>query len=95
MCHFYARPTQIALTTSTSLRNWHPGPLAFEFLSDTFAYVYSKAMLMALDLIESDMKAGKDPRDTWSSTKRKILMKKSLPEPKFCDPNYCGALCYC
>ena len=49
---------------------------------------------MALDLIESEMKKGEDPREIWSSSKRKILMKKSLPEPKFCDPNYCGTLCF-
>jgi len=71
------------------MRNWHPGPLAFEFVSDTFAYVYSKAMLVALDLIEERMTLVQDPREIWSASKRKILLKKSLPEPKFCDPAYC------
>ena len=70
-------------------RNWHPGPLAFEFLSDAFAYTYSKAILEALDMIESAITSGKDPRKTWSASKRKILLKKSLPEPKYCEPRYC------
>jgi len=70
-------------------RNWHPGPLAFEFLSDAFAYVYSKAMLVALNLVEEHMTMGQDPREIWASSKRKILLKKSLPEPKFCEPRYC------
>ena len=71
------------------MRNWHPGPLAFEFVSDTFAYVYTKAMLLALDMIESSFKAGTDPRDIWSASKRKIVLKNHLPEPKYCDPTYC------
>lgn len=71
------------------MRNWHPGPLAFEFVSDTFSYVYAKAMLAALDMIEKYMKAGQDPKAIWNASKRKILLKKSLPEPKFCNPMYC------
>lgn len=71
------------------MRNWHPGPLAFQFTADTFSYVYTRAMLKALDLIEKDLREGKDPRQMWSASKRKILMKKSLPEPKYCDPEYC------
>mmetsp|Transcript_18046 Transcript_18046/g.39308 ORF Transcript_18046/g.39308 Transcript_18046/m.39308 type:complete len:856 (+) Transcript_18046:95-2662(+) len=71
------------------MRNWHPGPLGFEFVSDTFSYVYSKAMIEALDLIEAQMATGKDPRQTWSSSQRTISPKESLPEPKHCDPAYC------
>ncbi|KAL7540797.1 hypothetical protein ACHAWF_006788 [Thalassiosira exigua] len=71
------------------MRNWHPGPLGFQLVSDAFAYVYSKAMLAALDAIEERLKQGDDPREVWSASKRKVLVKSSLPEPKYCDPSYC------
>jgi len=71
------------------MRNWHPGPLAFQFVSDTFTYIYSQAMIQALDLIESDLKNGIDPAEKWAASKRKIRLKSSLPPPKFCDPLYC------
>jgi len=71
------------------MRNWHPGPLAFEFISDTFAYVYSKAVLKALDMIQTQMMASLDPRETYSASKRPILRKTVLPQPKFCDSAYC------
>ncbi|KAL7500397.1 hypothetical protein ACHAWT_008151 [Skeletonema menzelii] len=71
------------------MRNWHPGPLAFQFVSDTFSYIYSQAMIKALDLIESDLKNGIDPAEKWAASKRKTLLKSSLPPPKFCDELYC------
>ena len=71
------------------MRNWHPGPLAFQFVSDTFSYTYSQALIRALDLIESDLKNGIDPAEKWTASKRKIHIKSSLPPPKFCDPLYC------
>lgn len=71
------------------MRNWHPGPLAFQFTADAFTYVYTKAILKALDLIEIDLKNGRDPRELWSASKRAIMLKRSLPEPKYCDPEYC------
>jgi len=71
------------------MRNWHPGPLAFQLVADTFSYVYSKAMLEALDLIENEMNNMRDPLDTWSAKNRKVMLKTSLPQPKVCDPLYC------
>jgi len=71
------------------MRNWHPGPLAFQLVADTFSYLYSKAMLEALELIESEMNNGKNPSDTWSAKKRKVMLKTTLPKPKVCDPLYC------
>jgi len=71
------------------MRNWHPGPLAFQFTADAFTYVYTKAILKALDLIEDDLNNGRDPREMWSASKRAIMLKRSLPEPKYCDPEYC------
>ena len=40
-------------------------------------------------MIENDINNGKDPRDTWSASGRRIFLKDDLPEPKFCDPEYC------
>lgn len=58
-------------------------------MSDAFALVYSKAILLALDIIEKDITAGNDPRVIWSASNRKIVSKRSLPEPLRCDPEYC------
>jgi hypothetical protein len=76
-------------TLGVVMRNWHPGPLGFQLTSDAFTYVYTHALLKALDLIEQDMNDGNDPRDTWSATERPLLLKGDLPEPQFCDPEYC------
>lgn len=72
------------------MRNWHPGPLGFELSADAFSYVYSKAILEALDMIEGAFSNGKDPQDTWSASKRKVVLKRSLPAPLHCDPLYCS-----
>ncbi|KAL9185298.1 hypothetical protein ACHAXT_003075 [Thalassiosira profunda] len=70
------------------MRNWHPGPLGFELVADTFSFVYAQAMLKALALIETTVAEGKDPRDIWPA-KRRIVLKSSLPKPIHCDPKYC------
>eukprot|EP00581_Thalassiosira_minuscula_P011914 CAMPEP_0183726316 /NCGR_PEP_ID=MMETSP0737-20130205/23048_1 /TAXON_ID=385413 /ORGANISM="Thalassiosira miniscula, Strain CCMP1093" /LENGTH=661 /DNA_ID=CAMNT_0025957633 /DNA_START=7 /DNA_END=1992 /DNA_ORIENTATION=- len=72
-----------------NMRNWHPGPMGFQLTSDAFTYVYTQAILKALDLIEKDFNDGNDPRKTWSASERPMLMKDDLPEPKQCDPEYC------
>lgn len=71
------------------MRNWHPGPLAFQFVSDAFAYLYAEAVLRALDLIEAEVGRGRDPRDRWSASGRPVLLGRSLPDPLYCDPEYC------
>jgi hypothetical protein len=58
-------------------------------VSDAFTYVYTQALLKALDLIEKDMNDGNDPRKTWSASERRVILKGDLPEPKYCDPEYC------
>lgn len=63
--------------------------MGFQITSDAFTYVYTQALLIALDLIETDMNDGKDPRDTWSASKRQPLLKTDLPTPILCDPEYC------
>ena len=76
-------------TLGVVMRNWHPGPLGFQLTSDAFTYAYTHALLKALDLIEQDMDDGNDPRNTWSAMERPLLLKGDLPEPQFCDPEYC------
>ncbi|KAL3795930.1 hypothetical protein HJC23_002201 [Cyclotella cryptica] len=71
------------------MRNWHPGPLAFQLTADAFSYVYAKAIHKALELIEKDINDGYDPRDKWSASERPMLLKRDLPEPISCDPTYC------
>ena len=70
-------------------RNWHPGPLGFQLVSDSFAYVYTGYILSALDLIEREFKAGRDPRDKWK-TKRLPALKSDFDPPLYCDPLYCN-----
>ena len=70
-------------------QNWHPGPMGFQLTSDAFTYVYTHALLKALDLIEKEMNDGNDVREKWSSSERPLLMKNDLPEPKYCDELYC------
>jgi hypothetical protein len=81
----------------TVFRNWHPGPLGFQIASDAFAYVYTRGLLRALDVIEGDMKAGLDALDRWFDTGdgrgRRLLRlppPDDMPEPLFCDPLYCS-----
>jgi hypothetical protein len=63
--------------------------MGFQIAADAFTYVYTQALLLALDLIEAEMNDGRDPRDTWSASKRVPLTKADLPAPILCDPEYC------
>ncbi|KAL3806675.1 hypothetical protein ACHAXA_003450 [Cyclostephanos tholiformis] len=56
----------------TVYRNWHPGPLGFQIASDAFAYVYVRGLLIALDIIERDMKSGKNVLDRWFGVDRQL-----------------------
>jgi len=71
------------------MRNWHPGPLYFQFIADTYSYIYSRAILVALDVIESQISNYNrlEPGGKW--TERPIVLKDSLPTPKYCNPLYC------
>jgi hypothetical protein len=51
--------------------------------------IYSKAILVALDIIEEIIAEGHDPSLIWDASKRKIVSKRSLPDPMHCDPEYC------
>jgi hypothetical protein len=64
--------------------------MGFQLTSDAFTYVYTRALLKALDLIKKDVvNDGNDPWDTWLASECPLLMKGNLPEPKFCNPEYC------
>jgi len=69
-------------------RNWHPGPLGFEYVSDAMANLYSHNVLDAVTLIEEEWAAGRDPRKTF---KRKLFsIKNDRPGPVYCDPRLCN-----
>ena len=63
--------------------------MGFQLTADAFSYVYAKAILKALELIEQDMNDGNDPRDTWSASERPMMLKRDLPDPIVCDAEYC------
>eukprot|EP00547_Thalassionema_nitzschioides_P003037 CAMPEP_0194206674 /NCGR_PEP_ID=MMETSP0156-20130528/5627_1 /TAXON_ID=33649 /ORGANISM="Thalassionema nitzschioides, Strain L26-B" /LENGTH=609 /DNA_ID=CAMNT_0038933245 /DNA_START=107 /DNA_END=1933 /DNA_ORIENTATION=+ len=75
----------------TILRNWHPGPLGFQMVADAMGYVYTTAILHALEQIESTMANDKDytTSSAWWQP-RPLIIKSDLPEPKFCDATYCS-----
>ena len=71
------------------MRSWHPGPFHFQFISDTFSYIYSQAILKALDILEDVITKKLNPAETWDASKRPVVLKSSLPAPLFCDL-YCS-----
>jgi len=58
-------------------RNWHPGPLQFQTLSDTLAFHMSYAILEAIKRIFSES----DPVRKWGSDPESV----KLPKPLMCD----------
>jgi hypothetical protein len=68
-----------------------PGALGFQLMSDAFSMVYSRAILLALDIIEETMTKGHDATTIWDASKRQIMSKTSLQKPLLhCDPKYCA-----
>lgn len=78
-------------------RNWHPGPLGFQVVSDTMFYYYSAAMLRALEAIETiEGKHGADKvalraalAARWPKKPARVLAS-SLPPPVHCSPKVCA-----
>ena len=58
-------------------RNWHPGPLGFQLVSDAIAKVYAKALLKAVT----------EPSKPKYS---QLLSQQDLPNPVKCDPKWCS-----
>ena len=63
-------------------RNWHPGPLGFELLSDAIALQYLEAISDALGSIEGALAAGIDPKINWPE-KRALVLQSELPAGQF------------
>lgn len=68
-------------------RNWHIGPLGFQYAADVLMFGYLKSIINALDKIDNEFKNSRDPRNLFKP--REILMKEELPDPLFCDVLYC------
>ena len=53
----YGEASGISQTRKDSLgvvyRNWHPGPLGYQVVADTFTFYYTQALLLALDKLEA------------------------------------------
>mgnify|MGYP006137192041 CR=1 FL=1 len=60
-------------------RNWHPGPLLFQTVSDALSLQYSKAILTALDNIKNITLRGDDPKLIWP--KKPIPMNMTVLAP--------------
>ncbi|GBG31664.1 Hypothetical Protein FCC1311_078892 [Hondaea fermentalgiana] len=67
-------------------RNWHPGPLGFQYISDAFVYRYAEATLDALDMIEEALESDSDPVETFA---RPIYTASDLPKPQNCIEKFC------
>lgn len=66
----------------TVFRNWHPGPLGFQMAADAFAYVYTKGVLMALDIIEADMNSGLNILDRWFDNQHRRTSKDDVGDER-------------
>jgi hypothetical protein len=63
----------------TLWRNWHGGPLMYQFTADALAYAYAGYLIKAVDRLDSIDHA----------TLNRPTLKSELPEPIICDPKYC------
>ena len=70
-------------------RNWHPGPLGFQYLADVLGYAYNMHFLAALDVIEKEYFLTTATRDPKFSSTRKPLLGSDLGDPKVCNSTYC------
>ena len=70
-------------------RNWHPGPLGFQVVSDSFGWWYGHSLLRALDMLQDAQKAGKSLKKEWPAKPSK-LRSVDLPPPEKCDPTVCS-----
>lgn len=80
-----------------TFRNWHPGPLGFQVVSDAFSYYYVNAMLRAIGEINKVRaeNAGRPKALTEALASRwpkrpAPLSAADLPAPEYCMPEVCG-----
>lgn len=82
-------------------RNWHPGPLGFQVVSDAIAYYYllglQRALAMIEEVVPSDVDVGHlndhytELQERWPK-KQALLDLSKLPKPILCDPVICEVL---
>lgn len=72
-------------------RNWHPGPLGFQVVSDSFGYYYMEAMLRAIEMIGDIME--KYPiaqlKKNWPRKPPRLTLNE-IEESVYCDPDICN-----
>ena len=72
-------------------RNWHPGPLGFQVVADTYAYYYAHAMLKAIDLLEAAAKGTSLVRLKRKFKKTPKAFGGALPKPIACTQDTCNS----
>mmetsp|Transcript_15799 Transcript_15799/g.23803 ORF Transcript_15799/g.23803 Transcript_15799/m.23803 type:complete len:714 (+) Transcript_15799:65-2206(+) len=75
-----------------TFRNWHPGPLGFQVVSDAFGYHYTDALLEAINMIEDERSGHSDIESLarrWPE-KPSVLSKEDLPPPIYCEERICN-----
>jgi len=77
-------------------RNWHPGPLGFQVVSDTIAYICLHAMELAMEKIDKVRAKHSDESEFKAAVMKKwprkhaLLPFTDLPKPAHCDPKICS-----
>jgi len=73
-------------------RNWHPGPLGFQMISDAMAHYFATCALKAIDLLEAALKKKKYVRRVrLMYPKNPKLLKSRLPFPVKCASSVCNS----
>lgn len=62
-------------------RNWHPGPLGFQYVADVFGYHYLKAVRDAVQLLQVASENGTELGKRWP--RQSFLTARDLPEPLY------------
>jgi hypothetical protein len=94
-----AKPAVIAArkkSLGVLFRNWHPGPLGFQVVSDAMFYYYSAAMLRAVATIQaveaqhtSDKAALRSALASRWEKQPITVLRTDLPSPVHCKPEEC------
>jgi hypothetical protein len=90
-----ATPTAIVArrkSLGVAFRNWHPGPLGFEGLSDSIAFLYATALALALKNIDAEIAKGGAAGVAlrWPRKHPASPLSSKLPSPLYCDPKICS-----
>eukprot|EP00466_Bigelowiella_natans_P018818 jgi/Bigna1/81206/fgenesh1_pg.78_\ len=93
----YGAPSNVTDVRRRSLgvvfRNWHPGPLGFQVVSDAFSYHYTYALLRAVEKITQFLNENAGDKSKlsgrWPRGKR-VLTIEELPKPRYCPEELCS-----